>query len=230
MTKVNLIYSNTSLPFFNTLNVVTEELQRQKTDEVQINDKDENEIGRGNSYAFFDELKNKAITTTLFRQSLIDRGITDLNFQNRIFNLILQNRDGIQFGVCRVLETLIIGNNFKIFHPQGMDNDIQLHAIDEQHVELVFKSTYSDMSNVEQENPAFDIEMRFVISTDRVDITTFEFTKTSDTAETENFFNFLNEHQANFLMKFIIMIKQWLGMDVGIRLEDTQTSRPSSSK
>jgi len=58
MTKVNLIYSNTSLPFFNTLNVVTEELQRQKTDEVQINDRDENEIGRGNSYAFFDELKN----------------------------------------------------------------------------------------------------------------------------------------------------------------------------
>ena len=45
MTKVNLIYSNTSLPFFSTLNVVTVELQRQKTDTVQINDRDENEMG-----------------------------------------------------------------------------------------------------------------------------------------------------------------------------------------
>jgi hypothetical protein len=100
-------------------------------------------------------------------------------------------------------------------------------VIDEQHVELVFKSKYNDMSNIDHLQPAFDIEIRFLISPDKVDITTFEFTKTSNTTETEGFFNFLNEHQANFLMKFIIMIKQWLGMDVGIRLEDTQTSHLS---
>lgn len=230
MPTVNLIYSNASLSFFNTLNTVKEVLRERKNHPAQLTVKDESEISRGDSYAFFDELKGKEITTELFRQSLKNRGITDSDFQHRIFNLILQNRDGIQFGLARVLEHLVFENGFKIFHAQNTKNDIQLNVIDEHHVELIYKSKYEDVSDSDERQPAFDTEIRSLISPDRVDITTFEFTKTSNTPETERFFNFLNEHQANFLMKFIIKIKQWLGMDVGIRLEDAQKTHPTPSR
>lgn len=48
MPTVNLIYSNSSLPFFDGLNTIKQALQERKNHSAQLTSNDESEISRGN--------------------------------------------------------------------------------------------------------------------------------------------------------------------------------------
>lgn len=54
---------------------------------LQFDSRDEEEIGRGNTYAVFPELEGKTITISLFREVLQNNGINDLSLQNNKYKV-----------------------------------------------------------------------------------------------------------------------------------------------
>jgi hypothetical protein len=226
MASIDLIYGNKSSDLFNTINQAISILNNHsKPLHHNFNEKDEREIGRYDSYAYFDELKEKKITTQLFKQSLQSRGIVDEVFQHRILDLILQNRKGIQFGLGTT--TLALGHENNFVCSLNPETEIKLNVISPEKIELECKFQLMDPL-LSPTQPALDVDIRFLITPTSVHISTFKFDKISNTENTNNFFEYLQNNQENFFWRFIILIQKLLGMNVGIQIEQTKENAPVS--
>ena len=228
MASIDLIYGNKSSGLFNPINQAISLLNNlSKPLHHNFNEIDEAEIGRKDSYAYFDELKGQHITTQRFKQSLQRRGIVDEVFQNRILDLILQSRKGIQFGLGNTILALGHENNFE--YSLNRETEIKLNVISQDKIELECKFQLMDTQLVPLQ-PALSVDIRFLITPTSVHISTFKFDKISNTENTNNFFEYLQNNQENFFWRFIILIQKLLGMNVGIQIEQTKENAPVSAQ
>jgi len=181
---------------------------------------DEVEIARGTSYAFFPELlnlveKNQAVTTDAFRQCLIVRKITDVDFQNKILAMTLQTKVGLQFGIGKILFDLAYyhSQDLGLSYPQ-----IKLEVQSNQNIDFIFESNIEDRTKDPRE-PVIQTLVRINITPDSVFITDFNLTKLSDNKEGSRFFDALKANQQNILMQLITWIRHRLGYHAELILE-----------
>ena len=223
MSKVNLIYATDGLGFFTKVNMIRGIIDKYKKDSAiaKFTEADEFEISRGASYAVFPELltgvkEGHSVNLNAFRKSLTDRQITDIAFQNKILNLTLQNKSGVQYAMGKIVDGLFIDNELLIM--MNHNYKLELEVDSNNSVNLIFKGVWEDVKE-EPRQPAFEATVKINITPEKATITNFDLTKLSDTPETSTAYDLLIENQQNILMKLITFIKQILGFNSEFTLE-----------
>ncbi|CAM2839625.1 Uncharacterised protein [Legionella steigerwaltii] len=238
MAKVNLEYATNGLGFFTKIKKINSIIcESKKKDSISIFDaKDEKEIGRDRSYAVFPELRieNAKITLESFRRCLNNRGIQDLAFQNKILNMILQNRDGVQFAMNKIVDSLLyLEDEYPIWmRPDLPEYKIELEVDNNNSVNLIFKGIWETLTTDDSAGPkenAIEACIKINISRDLVAITSFDLTKLSDMPNVTKAFELLEANQQNILMKLITFIRHVLGYNSELRLEERQENDRSWS-
>lgn len=218
MPSLNLKYAKKNCFFFHAMNEVKETIAhlKQKNSSAVFNQKDEQEIGRGKSYDVFADFNEcEAITIKSFRKSLNKRGVSGLEMQNKILNLILQNRIGVHFQLANLVNNLFLGNDFN-FAVDGSNYNIELAVNGADDVDLVFKAKCKD---VNRQKDAMNVNVKVNITPAKVVITDLVITKLAESANSA--FKFLQSNQQNILMKLITLIKRALGFDSEFIIEQS---------
>ncbi len=222
---LNLKYSKMDLGFFSGIAVVNKVMQEFKGEDslAVFNIDHETEIGRGLSYALFPELRRDVIdggqvTIESFRRALTTRGVSDIDFQNKVLCMILQNKAGIQFPLIGIIDILFHDNGHQLVRNASYELSLEVNS--EYDLTLVFKGTW-DLYNTEPKEPAISVSASVNITPDMVAITDFNMTKISDSPEANAAYNFLENNQQNILEKILSYIKRFFGFNSELRLEET---------
>lgn len=221
--KINLKYSNAQPGFFSAAKQMSNIINQSKKDPSisTFNERDDFEIGRGASYAVFPELKEqvsqgKKITVTDFRRSLSERGVTDEAFQNKILNFTLQNKSGIQFAFGKIVDKLMLENDFLLTMNPNFKLNLKVES--DQSVSMQFIAFWKDPTNAPEE-PAIGLDVKVKITPDQIFIDRFDLQRFSDNPVAKDAMDFLQANQQNILMQLITYIKRVLGFDSELRLE-----------
>jgi hypothetical protein len=183
---------------------------------------DENEIGRGESYAVFPELaemvnQEEKITIDAFRNSLQSRGITDTTFQNKILSLVLQSKAGLHFALGNVLNGLLMDNNHNFLMQPNYH--LNLEVLDNKHIKINFTGNWRNIMN-ETDTPDLRANVSVDITPNKVSIESFQVTQLSNSPETKSAFEFLEANQANLLEKIFIFLKNLFSLNADIEIEN----------
>jgi hypothetical protein len=228
--QVKLQYSKENLGFFNLINQVHKTVEEyKKSKPVSTYNEDNTEIGRSDGYAVFPELlenfrQGHSVTLESFRKSLSDRGVVDIDFQNKILNLVLQNKSGLQFALGRIMNQILLNKNFLLI--MNADYKLEIEVEDEDSINLIFKGVWED-PNTDPRTPAIEACVKVNMTPGIVAIDDFKLTKLSDSAN--DAFKYLEANQKNILMQLFIFIKNILGFNSELRLEEKQKEDPSWS-
>lgn len=224
--SLNLKYSRHSSSFFSNINKIHEEIKEYKNSASlsAFTQAHETEIGRGKSYAIFTELRNdvtqgRKVTIESFRNALITRGVTDVDFQNKILALILQNKAGVQYPLGNIVNGLFLENNFQLI--MNANYGLELNVNNNNDVTLVFTGTWDDYS----ENPrkaAIKVNAEVTITPDMASISNFKISQIADTPQANAAFKFLEDNQQNILQKIITFLKEIFGFNSELRLESNE--------
>ena len=221
--KISLKYSNDQLGFFSTAKQMSDIINESKKDKSisTFDGRDDSEIGRGMSYAVFPELKEKVnddeqITVEDFRNALSTRGIKDEAFQNKILNFTLQNKSGIQFAFGKIIDKLLLENDFLL--TMNTDFKLNLQVESDESVSMQFIAFWKDPTNAPTEL-AIGLDVKVNITPDQIFIDRFDLQRFSDNPVAKEAIDFLESNQQNILMKLITFIKRMLGFDSELRLE-----------
>jgi hypothetical protein len=229
--SVNLKYTSYS-KFFSNVKALRQEININKSRKPvsKFSEKDEIEIGRGASYALFPELlddisKDRQVTVKSFKQALSDRGVTDIDYQNKILFLILQNKAGIQYYMGDLVNSLLLENQYQLL----MSNyDLELKVNSSNEVTLIFKAIWNDITQ-DPRVPAIEANIEVSITPGNAKIANFNLTKIGDTEQANNGFKFLQDNQQNILGKLITYIMDVFGFDTGRTLESKEDDSEESS-
>lgn len=153
--QLDLIYARSQFTFFSQISDLRATIKQRKNEILPVfTQQDENEISRGLSYAIFDELKQKVvgISTESVRNSLNNRDISHLAFQNKILSMLLQHRIGLHFHLGTILLNLLSNTDDQLilFMPNN-NSVITLEIDDRDNVTLIIKLVYAAMINNSQE-------------------------------------------------------------------------------
>lgn len=229
--NIDLRYASNSSAFFSGLNKI-KNLVRQKSGITSFNQEDENEIGRGKTYAVFPELQaqQEQITIQHFRDALHQRGVTNESFQNKILAMLLQNRAGINFRFGMNILDLFDTSN-AIF-TLDENREVKIDIVDEKSVGLTYKAIINEKDPwTSKAYKAFEANVTVNISPEKVIIKAFDISKTYESEGTNDAYRAIQNQQQNILMKLLTYIKHALGFDSELRIEETQedqtTHRPS---
>lgn len=228
MSSLDLKYAKHDLGFFSQVEKINAEIKKFKRSNstAEFTDAHSFEIGRGPSYALFPELleivdKGEQVTIPLFRKALHTRGITNIDFQNKILSLVLQNKAGIQYPIGNIVNNLFMNNN----HSLLMDRNykLSLKVDDPNCVKLVFKAVWEDYTT-EPRKPSIDVCVEVYITPDVVAINDFKITQISDTPVAHAAYRFLEDNQQNIIEKILSYIKRVFGFNSELRMEEAQAN------
>ncbi|HHF7382627.1 TPA: hypothetical protein ACPSKF_003158, partial [Legionella anisa] len=221
------------LGFFNQISQVNAIISqsKKKNSLSQFTAADDVEICRGMSYAAFPELvelvnEGGQITVDGFRSCLKNRGIDDLAFQNKILNMTLQTREGVQYAAGRIIDTLLLDNQCYMWMLRDFPYfKIELEVDDNNSINLIFNGTWEAFVTEDPTGPrenAVKACVKINISREMVAITSFELTQLSDNPSATRAFELLEANQQNILMKLITFIQHAFGYNCEFRLEEQQ--------
>jgi hypothetical protein len=222
MPSINLKYATNNHGFFSNIDKIKTILSahKQENDIATFDIKDESEIGRGQSYAVFPELKQgQKITVQSFRKSLEDRGVVDPEIQNKILNLILQNKAGVHYAMGNVINFLLLEKGFDLLM-NAAGYTIELEVNGPMDVDLVFKAEWDNFRE-EPREASIAANVKINITPNSAAITDFTLTKLADSTVANSAFEFLQDNQQNILMKLITLIKHALGFNSELRIEQS---------
>ncbi len=226
--SINLIYSKNNLGFFSNISIVKSKVEPfyKNPKNFEFDDRDHREISRGESYAFWDDLKvlvqnDQEISIDNFKESLKQQGITDENFQNRVLWLILQSKIGIHWCIPGLVVNLFKDKDYSlsIKHPM-----VSLNINHKDELLLNFSGTLTNLDNNESLS---SFNSCFVITPEMVAISDFSFTKISDSPIANDFFQFLEDNQHHFLQRLWLWIKRFFGFNTELRLEESPKIGPT---
>jgi len=219
---INLVYSRYDLGFCPVVANMKRLVQQAKRSNLiaEFTSRDEDEIGRGMSYAMFPELRQwvdngQSISIDAFRDCLNQRGVHDPAFQNKILNLTLQTKSGIHYGLGALFIELCSAHDLHV--STEPDYKVSLEVIDNTSVDLVYKQTFyrPEEESVEQ---GVRVEVRVNISERRAAIRSFNVENLSDVSHPV--YDFFMANQQNILFQLITFIKNLLGFNSDLRLEE----------
>jgi hypothetical protein len=236
MSKIDLKYATDKLGFFTHIRGMRAAILCHKNREAtQAFDKsDEYEVGgRGgpSSYLVFPELKQLEadggkITTTVLRNVLARRNITDPAFQNKILNFTLQSRSGLHFGIMQILGDYVarLANNPGIEIEKTPQNyTLKLKTADDGTVNLVLKNTFVNQDKL----PLMQFKCKFNLSPTQVIITTCHFKKLHDSPLANTLHTLLKANQQNCLQQLVTFLRHCLGFNDELRLEHESDKVPA---
>jgi hypothetical protein len=226
--SINLIYSKNSLGFFSNISKAKSQAEAfyKEPNCFEFNEKDHDEINRGDSYAFFDDLKalvqtDQELSIDNFKESLKQQGITDENFQNRVLWLILQSKIGIHFSIPRIVDQLFLNKDYYLYlkNPKV--------SLDINHKDELILNFSGTLTNPDNHESLSSFNSRLVITPEMVTISDFSFIKISDSKIAEDFFQFLEDNQHHFLQRLWLWIKRFFGFNAELRLEESPKIGPT---
>lgn len=225
--SLNLKYSKNTSVFFTGIATVREVIKAHTHTKKHIpkTSRDDTEIGRGNSYAVLPELKEEVasrtpITIDSFKRALTGRGVSDINFQNKILCMLLQTKLALHFGLANVIINLLTSADND--NPVCIDNkNLELSLeINNNDVALIFKGDFS-LAPYDAQSIKVSVSYRVNITPDMVAITDFNITHISDNDKTQDFYTALKDQQQNILYQILTYIKRLLGFNSELRLEES---------
>lgn len=219
--SLDLRFSKSTFYFFSQLTAIKEEIKEIKSNagpDIRFTKADELEIGRGNSYALFDELKDSKITIDSFRRSLAKRGVVDLDLQNKVLCMILQDKIGVHFVLAKLVNSLFLDNDHTLLL-NSTNYELSLEVNNNKKLTLVFNGIWEDYTTAPR-IPAISVRTAVTITPEAVAVNKFEITQLSSSGMASNAYQFLEKHQQNILEKIISYIKQFFGFNEELRLEE----------
>ncbi len=225
--KLNLIYAKSNSTFFSNItdlrSIISSGKKEEKTYTFTV--KDETEIGRGRSYAFFDELEQEGITisTNSIRLGLSSRGITDTAFQNKILIMILQSKMGVQFPIGPALPKYLqtMQNQYTILLNRNWNIKLDVDSSDTVSLAMNFVYDLIDEHTADR-TPMVEACIKINITLGDVVIDDFSLTMLSESPVATEIYNHLEENQQNILMKIITFILHALGFNDELILEKSE--------
>lgn len=225
--QLDLIYAKSDSLFFANMAKMRSDItaKKKQKETFAFTEKDEEEIGRGQRYAVFDALKkNKLlrISTAGIRACLNDKNVTQIAFQNKILNMILQTKLGLAFPFTAAIHQLLLAENkgLNIVINQNKTG-MELKVEDTQHVTLIVKLVCTDMFDTDRPEDIFEASIKINISLETVELGNCHLTQLSDSHIATILYHHLEENQQNFLMKLITFIMRLLGFNDELVLEKT---------
>lgn len=229
--SLNLTYSNRLFSdIFDQKKII--EKTKDETTLHEFTQEDKTEIARGDSYAYFPELKEHvaqghAITIEDFMKTLDAKGVSDPLFQNKVLCMILQNKLGIQFGLVQILNGLLMSKGGSIISDQS-SLEISLEVNNPNNINLNIEGKIQDLTDNDVP-PQISFSICINITPDMVAITDFTLTQMSNSPTADSAFKFLEDNQQNILEKILSYIKRFFGFNSELRLEENTDNRFSWS-
>ncbi len=222
---LNLIYSSPErLNFFGKIKQIGGIVFKFKSEGV-INDfgtADENEVGRGDSYAVFPELQTmfdsgEKITLAALREGLRSRGVVDQFMQNKAMTMLLQCKAGMHFAMGNILNGLLLenGHNF-LMRP---NYDVKFEVQSPNHVKLVFNGTWQNIM-VEPREDSLQARVEIDITPERIAIYNFNVTQIGKSPEAEQAFRFLQNNQTSIWQKIVTFFKTYFNANSNLEIEN----------
>lgn len=222
---LNLIYSSSErLNFFGKIKQIGDIVFKFKSEGV-INDfgiEDENEVGRGESYAVFPELQTmfdsgQIITLDALREGLRSRGVIDQVMQNKAMTMLLQCKAGVHYAMGNVLNGLLLenGHNFLM----RSDYDVKFEVQSPNHVKLVFNGTWQNIMTDPRED-SLQARVEVDITLERIAIYNFNVTQISKSPEAEQAFRFLQNNQTSIWQKIVTFFKTYFNANSVLEIEN----------
>ncbi len=230
MTKksLDLKFSKSNLSFHSdiaTIKTIIKDFKKSQSGFIaEFTEDDEAEIGRGTSYDVFNE--GNKVTIESFKKSLSEKGVVDVNLQNKILCMVLQNRAGLQYPIGNIVNNLFLNNNYKLLMNQDYGLAIEVNS--NKKVTLVFNGIWEDYTKNPRE-PAISVKASVAISSDEVAISNFTITQLSESPVASESYQFLKDNQQNILEKIISHIKQFFGFNDEFKLEENNDENISWS-
>lgn len=193
---INLNYATKESPFFSKLNIIKQAVV-EKSEVAPFNNEDEFEIGRGNAYAVLSELEGQKITIQSFRDALNNNGITDQAFQNKILNMLIQHRVGIQYRLgSHLLDFINHANTVATcFFTTDPDYKVKI-KINNNSVDLIYKAIVNERDLLTSStSKAFNATITINISSEKSLIKEYNITKINNSIQTQDVFNQLKSKQ-----------------------------------
>ena len=219
---VNLIYSRYDLGFYPVVAEMKRLVQEAKKNPniAQFTPQDDNEIGRGTSYAMFPELHASVtaghhVSIEAFRACLNQRGVHDPAFQNKILNLILQSKSGIHYGLGALVIGLCHQHDLPVAGRPGYT--ATLDVLDNKSVDLVYKQELY-LPSADSIGQEVSVEVRVNISEHAAAIRSFNVENLSDVSHPV--YDFFMANQQHVFFQLITFIKNLLGFNSELRLEE----------
>lgn len=218
-------HDSTFFTFFNHAKSAVREFIVSKSPKLRFNAKDEGEIARGFSYAFFPELKDlvqngRQLTFDDVRRSLSQRGIDDIAFQNRILMMLIQNKVCLQFGLYPIFNALFA--EFKLIAKESQ----LIETLEVNHAEEIcysFKNSFYELdegSQINLEKPAIELSFEIKITPEKVELISYQLKQLFDSPNVREAYAAVQAEQQNILMQWITYIKYLLGFASELIVEE----------
>lgn len=245
MRSLNLIYSSSSnlrgaadarnMGFFSKVKKMKEIVLQFKQEDVinDFNRKDHEEVGRGLSYAVFPELEkrvveqNEKITLDSIRDGLRVRGVTNEILQNKALALLLQSKAGMQFALGNILNGLFLENDHKFL--MSSNYKVEFEVKSNNRVKLVITANWNDITKSPQV-ASFNGRVEVDITPSKVAINSFKITQIYESDEANQAFAFLQSNQASIWQKFVIILKNFFGINSDLEIENAASDNFSWEK
>lgn len=221
---LNLIYSSAErLNFFGKIKQIGGIVFKFKSEGV-INDfgtADENEVGRGDSYAVFPELQTmfesgEKITLAALREGLRSRGVVDQFMQNKAMTMLLQCKAGMHYAMGNVLNGLLLENGHNFLTRRY---DVKFEVQSPNHVKLVFNGTWQNFMKDPRED-SLQARVEIDITPERIAIYNFNVTQISKSPEAEQAFRFLQNNQTSIWQKIVTFFKTYFNANSDLEIEN----------
>lgn len=187
---------------------------KKNTDINNYTEADLKEVTRGKSYALFPELNNlSSITLFDLKDGLVERGITDTLFQNKVMHMVLQSRAGLQFGLGGAIAATFMEQGAILRVDQdATKQSLKIKSSNE--VEFRFNFTYRQMEN---KNSLVKANLVINITPERTVLSKLNIVSRACTPELKSVMQNLKQCQASLLER----IKAWFKRQTGFTLESS---------